>query len=1086
MSALSSDPKRPKRSQIQLGAAGFGVVFLLVGVAGFIPGVTAHHMDMAFAGRGSTAKLVGHLPGLGPPQRGAPALRRRRAAPQLDPAARQELPLLRRHRLRGAVLLRDRHLVRVAGELRAVQRGRQRAPLRPRRGDDDRLARARPRSLAGPRSSRRARPTSETSTHAPTSGTDRGCRLRRPGPDRRPAEPDRGARPRLRPRVDPAAGRPRRRRGSRAVPAPPPTWTARCSPPGTAVVVERAGDGARPLGAYVGVPVSYDEQVVSVLSVCDELPRTDLAPRPRRAARARRAVVDRAVPRPGRRADVDPVAIDLARGLERGEVVPWYQPVVDLRHRRGGRRRGARPLAPRTRRGRAAERLHPGGRAVGPHPRRRPRGAAARASPTSPGGRDAAPASGSPPTCPTRHLGRDGWLDAAAGRGRDGRRGPDHGHPRAHRDRAPRATRRRPRPSSTRCADLGFHVWFDDFGSGWSALSDLSRFTVDGIKIDRSYADQLGTKTGEVVIAALVSAAAELGLSVTIEGIETPVAVRARPQPRLPLRPGLPLVPPRPPGRGRPLPLSPARAEDRPEPSGWSVRERSARKPPTATRQAGALAQSAARGRSGPAPYGGASGPARTRSRRRPGRRPGRRRRRPLATTSQPKVWAVSTVRRSSEERSGPPDRASGSMRTRSTGSRDQRSVGPSCVPKPSTQTRTPRARSCVEVVDHGEVVGEVGRGDDQHQPATASRPARREGAGDVVEDPAPAQVAAGQRDREQRGARGGRDAAPPAGRPRAAPRCPGRRPARSARRPGQDRRPAQLVLARPRPAHLGLVAGDAAAVRRSTTGSWRSSRSPASIARSSPSCSRWRRSSSSRSEASKTSTRPRPPPSRGRPRRRPPSAAARGRPARPARWPRRRWRRRRPRGRWRARPARRARRRAVRRRRRRRPPRRAARAARRTRPRRTARPRRRRARSPACAGRGHEHLVPGGVAEGVVDLLEAVEVDEEQPDDGAAALGPAERAAHQRTGLGPVRQAGEAVVGGLVGEGEPGRLALRVRGLDLVERQLHPGDDQAEDGDRADDDRPHVERQPERGLDRQDAGRDERGGRERPPAGSG
>jgi hypothetical protein len=59
MSALSPDPKRPKRSQVQLGAAGFGVVFLLVGVAGFIPGITAHHMDMAFAGQGSTAKLVG-------------------------------------------------------------------------------------------------------------------------------------------------------------------------------------------------------------------------------------------------------------------------------------------------------------------------------------------------------------------------------------------------------------------------------------------------------------------------------------------------------------------------------------------------------------------------------------------------------------------------------------------------------------------------------------------------------------------------------------------------------------------------------------------------------------------------------------------------------------------------------------------------------------------------------------------------------------------------------------------------------------------------------------------------------------------
>jgi hypothetical protein len=59
MSALASDPQRPKRSQIQLGAAGFGVVFLLVGVAGFIPGITSHFMDMGFAGRGSSAKLVG-------------------------------------------------------------------------------------------------------------------------------------------------------------------------------------------------------------------------------------------------------------------------------------------------------------------------------------------------------------------------------------------------------------------------------------------------------------------------------------------------------------------------------------------------------------------------------------------------------------------------------------------------------------------------------------------------------------------------------------------------------------------------------------------------------------------------------------------------------------------------------------------------------------------------------------------------------------------------------------------------------------------------------------------------------------------
>lgn len=59
MSALAPDLKRPKRAQIQLGAAGFGVVFLLVGVAGFIPGITSHFMHLGFAGRESTARLVG-------------------------------------------------------------------------------------------------------------------------------------------------------------------------------------------------------------------------------------------------------------------------------------------------------------------------------------------------------------------------------------------------------------------------------------------------------------------------------------------------------------------------------------------------------------------------------------------------------------------------------------------------------------------------------------------------------------------------------------------------------------------------------------------------------------------------------------------------------------------------------------------------------------------------------------------------------------------------------------------------------------------------------------------------------------------
>ena len=58
MAAVTPGPKT-KRAQIQVGAAGFGVVFILVGIAGFIPGITTHYMGMQVAGNGSTSKLIG-------------------------------------------------------------------------------------------------------------------------------------------------------------------------------------------------------------------------------------------------------------------------------------------------------------------------------------------------------------------------------------------------------------------------------------------------------------------------------------------------------------------------------------------------------------------------------------------------------------------------------------------------------------------------------------------------------------------------------------------------------------------------------------------------------------------------------------------------------------------------------------------------------------------------------------------------------------------------------------------------------------------------------------------------------------------
>ena len=133
-----------------------------------------------------------------------------------------------------------------------------------------------------------------------------------------------------------------------------------------------------------------------------------------------------------------------------------------------------------------------------------------------------------------------------------------------------------------------------------------------------------------------------------------------------------------------------------------------------------------------------------------------------------------------------------------------------------------------------------------------------------------------------------------------------------------------------------------------------------------------------------------------------------------------------------------------------------------------------------------HQHLVPGRVPEGVVHLLEAVEVDEQQSHERAAALGPAERTAHQVRGLGPVGQPGQAVVRGLVRQREARDLALLVRGLDLVERELHPRDDQPEHRDRAGHDGPDVEPPPERGLDPEHGRRHQRGEAEGDQAGAG
>lgn len=70
--------------------------------------------------------------------------------------------------------------------------------------------------------------------------------------------------------------------------------------------------------------------------------------------------------------------------------------------------------------------------------------------------------------------------------------------------------------------DLGVRVVLDDFGTGYSSLSYLSRFPLDGLKIDRSFVAKMEQGSPEhAIIAAVGTMAESMNLDVVAEGIET-------------------------------------------------------------------------------------------------------------------------------------------------------------------------------------------------------------------------------------------------------------------------------------------------------------------------------------------------------------------------------------------------------------------------------------------------------------------------------------------------------------------------------------------------------------------------------------
>jgi len=71
------------------------------------------------------------------------------------------------------------------------------------------------------------------------------------------------------------------------------------------------------------------------------------------------------------------------------------------------------------------------------------------------------------------------------------------------------------------CKELGFKIYLDDLGSGYTSLANLCDYPIDVVKMDRDILLKTTTKRGKDLFSGIIALAHNLNISVICEGVET-------------------------------------------------------------------------------------------------------------------------------------------------------------------------------------------------------------------------------------------------------------------------------------------------------------------------------------------------------------------------------------------------------------------------------------------------------------------------------------------------------------------------------------------------------------------------------------